>query len=151
MDFKMSCCPSARYCCFHQGSWQSWQTRSPTSRCLNSNSLRRTSFEAPLACCLCVRWRSSCRGMHFLHTQDVRFLTSVYSAWSFAASSMVIGIYGGGPAVEIWGSLAVGAALSIFCLNLAEYASAFPSSAGVTYAAARLGGPKYGRMAVRRA
>ncbi|OKL62762.1 hypothetical protein UA08_01326 [Talaromyces atroroseus] len=67
-------------------------------------------------------------------------------AWSFAASSMVIGIYGGGPAVEIWGTLAVGAALSIFCLNLAEYASAFPNAAGVTYAAARLGGPKYGRV-----
>ncbi|KAI1625938.1 amino acid permease-domain-containing protein [Exophiala viscosa] len=32
-------------------------------------------------------------------------------AWVFAASSMVIGIYGGGPAVEIWGTLAVGAAL----------------------------------------
>ncbi|OQU94953.1 hypothetical protein CLAIMM_01230 [Cladophialophora immunda] len=67
-------------------------------------------------------------------------------AWCFAASSMVIGIYGGGPAVEIWGTLAVGAALSVFCLNLAEYASAFPSAAGVTYAAARLGGPKYGRI-----
>ncbi len=62
---------------------------------------------------------------------------------------MVIGIYGGGPAVEIWGTLAVSAALSVFCLNLAEYASAFPNAAGVTYAAARLGGPKYGRMAVR--
>jgi hypothetical protein len=71
-----------------------------------------------------------------------------HSAWSFAASAMVIGIYGGGPAVEIWGALAVGAALSIFCLNLAEYASAFPNPAGVTYAAARLGGPKYGRICV---
>ncbi|KAK4948554.1 choline transporter [Elasticomyces elasticus] len=59
---------------------------------------------------------------------------------------MVIGIYGGGPAVEIWGTLAVGAALCVFCCNLAEYGSAFPSAAGVTYAAARLGGPKYGRI-----
>ena len=61
---------------------------------------------------------------------------------------MVIGIYGGGPAVEIWGTLAIGAALSIFCLNLAEYASAFPNGAGVTYCAMRLGGPDHGRMAV---
>ena len=61
---------------------------------------------------------------------------------------MVIGIYGGGPAVEIWGTLAVGAALCVFCCNLAEYGSAFPSAAGVTYTAARLGGPKYGRICV---
>jgi hypothetical protein len=44
---------------------------------------------------------------------------------------MVIGIYGGGPAVEVWGTLSVGAALSVFCLKLAEYGSAFPMPADI--------------------
>jgi hypothetical protein len=83
-----------------------------------------------------------------VHIYFVYFLIQ-NSAWAFAASSMVIGIYGGGPAVEIWGTLAIGAALSVFCLNLAEYGSAFPNAGGCTYIATQLGGPKYGRMAVR--
>jgi hypothetical protein len=62
----------------------------------------------------------------------VYFLTGL-SAWAFAASSVVIGIYGGGPAIEIWGTLAIGASLSVFCLNLAEYGLAFPSAGGCTY------------------
>ncbi|KAL1907862.1 hypothetical protein Sste5344_006285 [Sporothrix stenoceras] len=66
--------------------------------------------------------------------------------WQTAAGSLVTGIYGGGPPVAIFGTLGFGVALSIECLALAEFASSYPSAGGLTYAAFKVGGPKYGRI-----
>jgi hypothetical protein len=114
--------------------------------CPRSRGLLR-NLEARWDYSIYVQWQLFFQGKYSDLYFCVYFLTGL-SAWAFAASSMVIGIYGGWP-VEIWGTLAIGAALSEFCLNLAEYGSAFPNAGCCTYIATQLGGPKYGRIAVR--
>jgi choline transport protein len=76
------------------------------------------------------------------------FAVVLSGVWASAAASLTIGIFGGGPAIEIWSALAVGLALSIGVASLAEFASAYPSEAGCTHVATQLAGPKWGRLAV---
>ena len=70
------------------------------------------------------------------------------NTWGFAASSLTLGIFGGGPAVQIWGTLAIGLVVSTMAASLAEMASSYPSPAGCTHAAAQLAGPRWGRLMV---
>ncbi|OQE09653.1 hypothetical protein PENFLA_c106G05443 [Penicillium flavigenum] len=65
--------------------------------------------------------------------------------WGYAAQTLGVSLLSGGIPVFIYASLGVGFGLSIFCVTLAEFASAHPSSAGCTYLASQLSGPSWGR------
>ncbi|KAH6995341.1 amino acid/polyamine transporter I [Ilyonectria destructans] len=75
------------------------------------------------------------------------FAVVLPSVWSYAASTYATGLYAGGMPIFIHGTLGVGFALSMVCVSLAEFGSAFPSTAGCTYIATKLGGPNWGRIA----
>jgi hypothetical protein len=86
---------------------KSWQSSLSPIQVLLRNLEARWDYS------ICVQWQLFFPGKYSDLYFCVYFLTGL-SAWAFAASSMVIGIYGGGPAVEIWATLAIGAALSVF-------------------------------------
>ncbi|MEV6976949.1 amino acid permease [Kitasatospora sp. NPDC093806] len=68
---------------------------------------------------------------------------SVISVLSGCMTLFGFGLVTGGPAVMMWGWVAVGLAVLLVGLALAEVTSAYPTSGGLYYMAQRLGGPRW--------
>ncbi|MFJ7280584.1 amino acid permease [Kitasatospora sp. NPDC098663] len=71
---------------------------------------------------------------------------SVISVLSGCMTLFGFGLLTGGPAVMMWGWVAVGLAVLLVGASLAEVTSAYPTSGGLYYMAQRLGGPRWGWM-----
>ncbi|KOV12361.1 amino acid permease [Streptomyces sp. XY431] len=69
---------------------------------------------------------------------------SVISVLSGCMTLFGFGLVTGGPAVMMWGWVAVGLAVLLVGAALAEVTSAYPTSGGLYYMAQRLGGPRWG-------
>ncbi|MEU9044465.1 MULTISPECIES: amino acid permease [unclassified Kitasatospora] len=69
---------------------------------------------------------------------------SVISVLSGCMTLFGLGLVTGGPAVMMWGWVAVGLAVLLVGAALAEVTSAYPTSGGLYYMAQRLGGPRWG-------
>ncbi|MGP3968875.1 amino acid permease [Streptomyces sp. 6N223] len=69
---------------------------------------------------------------------------SVISILSGCMTLYGFGLATGGPAVMMWGWLAVGAFVLLVGLALAEVTSAYPTSGALYYMAHQLGGPRWG-------
>ncbi|MFJ5071550.1 amino acid permease [Kitasatospora sp. NPDC088556] len=69
---------------------------------------------------------------------------SVISVLSGCMTLFGFGLLTGGPAVMMWGWVAVGLAVLLVGASLAEVTSAYPTSGGLYYMAQRLGGPRWG-------
>ena len=69
---------------------------------------------------------------------------SVISVLSGCMTLYGFGLNTGGPAVMLWGWVAVGAMVLLLGLALAEVTSAYPSSGALYYMANQLGGPRWG-------
>ncbi|MGX4733161.1 amino acid permease [Kitasatospora griseola] len=69
---------------------------------------------------------------------------SVISVLSGGMTLFGFGLLTGGPAVMMWGWVAVGLAVLLVGAALAEVTSAYPTSGGLYYMAQRLGGPRWG-------
>ncbi|MEV4558383.1 amino acid permease [Kitasatospora sp. NPDC049285] len=69
---------------------------------------------------------------------------SVISVLSGCMTLFGFGLVTGGPAVMMWGWVAVGLAVLLVGMSLAEVTSAYPTSGGLYYMAQRLGGPRWG-------
>ncbi len=69
---------------------------------------------------------------------------SVISVLSGCMTLFGFGLVTGGPAVMMWGWVAVGLAVLLVGMSLAEVTSAYPTSGGLYYMSQRLGGPRWG-------
>ena len=74
--------------------------------------------------------------------------TLAAGSWAFAATALIIAIFGRGAPVGIWGTICISLCLCIVTACLAEFGSTYPSADGCTHIAYKVAGPKWCRFCV---